>query len=311
MNVVFGAGQVGAPLIERLRSLGRLVRVIRRTRRADEPGEVVTGDAMDARFCERACEGATTVFHCLNADYSAKAWATTLPVMQANLIAAAGKAGAGLVVLDNLYALGRPAGVITEDSPVAPSSEKGRVRARLSQALFDAHRAGRVRAIAGRAAHFFGPGVRQSQLGDRFYERALSGRSAQLFGDPNAQHTFSYAPDVAAALVSLSTAAADAWGQAHLLPVMPAMPTRAFVEKLLARLGSSAAIQPISRLQMRLFSLFAPPVRELIEMNYEWEHDYVVDDSAARARFGFSMTSLDDALIATAAWARHTFSLAA
>lgn len=311
MNVVFGAGQIGAPLIERLRSLRRQVRVIRRSTPATAEGEVMSGDAMDPRFCERACEGATTVFHCLNADYSAKAWATILPVMQENLIVAAGKAGARLVVLDNLYALGKPTGPITEETPVAPTSEKGRIRAQLSQALFEAHRAGRVHAIAGRASHYFGPGVTQSQLGDRFYQRALSGRSAQLFGNPEALHTFSYAPDVAAALVTLSTAEPAEWGRAHLLPVTQALPTRRLVEKLLLAMGSRSTIQPISRLQMRLFSLFAPAVRELVEMNYEWEHDFVVDDARSRARLGFSSTPLEDALVTTAAWARRTFSRAA
>lgn len=312
MHVVFGAGQVGSPLVEALRSRGLPVRVVRRSAGAVAAGvERFTGDATDRDTCVRACAGATVVYHCVGAPYSTKVWRELLPRLQANLVHAAGSAGARLVVLDNLYALGRPPAAIDERSPVAPISEKGRIRAELSAALLDAHLKGQVKTVIGRAAHFFGPGVTQSQLGEHFFSRVSAGKSAMVFGDPDARHCFSYAPDVAEGLAHLGTADDSVTGLAHVLPVMPATPVRVLIQALLDRLGSRAPIERISPLMMRLFGVFAPPVRELIEMNYEWQSDYVVDDSRFRARFDFRGTPLDEALAATASWARHTFTRAA
>src|SRR5918996_450653 len=70
------------------------------------PGaEVIPGDATDPAFCARAAAGAATVYHCMNPPYDARIWAELLPRWMDNLIAAAGRAGARLVALDNVYML--------------------------------------------------------------------------------------------------------------------------------------------------------------------------------------------------------------
>lgn len=308
MYVVFGAGQIGAPLIEALTARGESVRVVQRSAKpSSKQVERMTGDATDAAFCRQACNGAKVVFHCMNAPYSAVGWAARLPVLQKNLIEATGAAGAKLVVLENLYPLGHSGAVLNDESPIAPLSEKGRIRARLNEALFAAHRAGQVEVIAGRAAHYFGPGVIESIIGTRFYTRVLNGKSAQLFGNLDSLHCFSYAPDVARGLLSLADADARWSGRAHMLPVTPAMPTREFATQLITALGSNSRIDRVSKLMMQMMGLFAPIMKELLEMHYEWESDYVIDDSAARSRFKYQTTSLSDAFDATARWAKASF----
>jgi nucleoside-diphosphate-sugar epimerase len=243
----------------------------------------------------------------LNAPYSARAWATLLPRLQDNLVEAAARAEARLVVLENLYMLGAPSGAIDETTPVRPCSRKGEIRARMSEALWSAHRAGRVRAVAGRASHLFGPGVEQSQVGAHLFARVLSGRSARLVGDPARLHSFAYAPDVARGLAALGEAD-DAWlGRAHVLPVMPAMANGAFHAALFDALGVAPRIDRIGPLAMRLVGLFVPVLRESVEMRYEFDADYVVDDRAFRAAFDARTTPLDEALRETARWARSRF----
>ena len=160
LHVVFGAGQVGRPLSEHLVIAGKRVRIAKRTR-SDVPAncEVVLGDAADASFCVDAASGATTIYHCINPPYSTRVWAELIPRYMDNLIAAAGRAGARLVTLDNLYMLGRPQGRPLDDqTPMNPCSRKGEIRARAAERLFDAHRRGEVMATSGRASEFYGPG---------------------------------------------------------------------------------------------------------------------------------------------------------
>src|SRR5262249_46215752 len=146
LHVIFGAGQVGHPLARLLLSRNLRVRIAKRSpAQVPEGCEVALGDAGDPRFCIEAARGATTVYHCMNPPYSTRLWAELVPRYMQNLIAAAGKAGARLVVLENVYMLGRPRGrPFNEDSPLDPFSRKGAIRARAAALLFEAHRKGDV-----------------------------------------------------------------------------------------------------------------------------------------------------------------------
>ena len=109
LHVVFGAGQVGFPLAERLLAAGNRVRIAKRSSGHVPTGcEVVLGDAADRTFCVNAAAGATTIYHCMNPPYDTRTWADLVPRYMENLIQASAETCARLVVLDNLYMLGRP-----------------------------------------------------------------------------------------------------------------------------------------------------------------------------------------------------------
>jgi len=307
VHVVFGAGQIGPLLAGILRAKGKAVRVVRKSAGpVPVPGaEVVRGDALDPAFCAEAARGAEVVYHCMNTPYFADVWAETLPRLQANLVAAAGRAGARLVVLDNLYGYGRTRGrPMREDTPQDPCSRKGAIRAELHDALMAAARRGDVRAAVGRASDFYGPNAGNSMLGERLLRQLLGGKAAQVFGDPDAVHTYHFSRDVAGGLATLGQdAGADGlW----MLPCAPAVTTREMVRLLGGALG-----QPrprISRLPGWMLSavgLFVPLLREVKEMVYQFEEPYVVDDARFRARFGLSGTALEVGAQETAAWARE------
>src|SRR5262249_52017274 len=129
--------------------------------------------------CMTAASGATTLYHCMNPPYSARVWAELVPRYMENLIAASAETRARLVVLNNLYMLGRPRGrSLNEDTPMNPSSRKGGIRARAAERLFEAHGRGTIVATEGRASDFYGPGGTQTGLGDFFWPRVLSGKTA-------------------------------------------------------------------------------------------------------------------------------------
>jgi nucleoside-diphosphate-sugar epimerase len=307
LHVVFGAGQIGPLLAERLRADGNRVRVVRRT--AVPVGlsgvEVLHGDALDAAFAAEAARGAAAVYHCINAPYFARVWAETLPPIQENLVAAAGRAGARLVVLDNLYVYGRTGGVsMNEETAPAPCSRKGEVRARLNDELVAAARRGDVRVAIGRASDFFGPGAwAGSHLGERFWPSVLAGGAATLLFDPDQRHTWHYGPDVAAGLAALGQdpGADGLW----MLPCAPAVTTRQLVGRFAGALGREVRVRRVPRLALRAVGLVSPLLRELNEMAYQWQEPFVVDDARFRARFGDLATPLDTAARETVAYARE------
>jgi nucleoside-diphosphate-sugar epimerase len=309
LHVVFGAGQIGPLLARRLADAGHAVRLVRRGAHAGDLGgiEPVRADAADAAAVAEAVRGAGVVYHCMNpSTYSAEAWARELPPLQENLVAAAGRAGARLVVLENLYAIGRTGGrPMTEDSPSNPCSRKGEIRARLREALLAASRRGDTRVAVGRASDFFGPGGHGTYFADRFWRPALAGRKVAFPANPDTLHTYHFIPDVAAGLaaIGLDTAAEGTF----MLPCLPAVTSRGMAARFAAALGRPIALFRMPPLAMRLAGLFVPIVRELEEMSYQWEEPFVVDDARFRARFGDLATPADAAARATHAWAVATW----
>ncbi|MDP1773014.1 MAG: NAD-dependent epimerase/dehydratase family protein [Methylobacter sp.] len=309
LHVVFGAGQVGAILADILLSSGKRVRMVKRSQGIFPAGiELMLGDATDATFCHRACMDATAVYHCMNPEYSAKAWAETLPRYTDNLIAAAGGIGARLVVLDNLYMLGRTAGKpMNENTPSNPCSKKGEIRARLAERLFDAHRQGTVRTVCGRAADFYGPRGKLTFFGDFFWKSVLSGKAAISPVNPNVIHTYHYIPDVAQGLAALGCADESALGQVWMLPCQPAVTTRELAARFQPYLGQSIQMKAMPRWLLKSLGLFVPMIGELAEMAYQWDESFVVDDCRFRAHFDVCPVAVEEAARATVDWARMTY----
>jgi nucleoside-diphosphate-sugar epimerase len=309
LHVLFGAGQVGQVLARLLLDDGKRVRIAKRSRAPVIAGvDLVLGDASDRTFCVEAAQGASTVYHCMNPPYDARVWADLVPRYMDNLIAAAARAGARLVVLDNVYMLGRPAGrPVDEQTPSNPCSRKGEIRARAAERLFEAHRRGEVRATSGRASDYYGPGGTLTHLGDQFWRPALAGKTARVLVNPDMVHTYHYIPDVAAGLAVLGTAGDDAYGQPWMLPCAPAETMRALVARLSRKLGREMRLASVPRGVVKAIGLFVPLVREVDEMLYQWDEPFVTNDTRFRKRFQQEPVDVERAAADTVAWARQHY----
>ncbi len=301
-HVVFGTGQVGHHLVEQLVAAGHDVVAVNRNGRGTLPGAtVVAGDAADPAFTIRVCEGADVVYFCLNAMRYDR-WSEEFPPLQQGVLAGAASAGARLVVLDNLYAYGPPQGrPLVETMPADPTSAKSATRAAMTEEVLVAHGAGRVEVVIGRASDYFGPGAMRSALGETVFGPALVGRTAQVMGDPAQPHSYSYTPDVAAALITLGTAP-GATGQVWHLPVAEARTIREVVTRVYELAHHQPRLLAAGRSTLRVIGLFRPEMREYLHTLYQFTGPWVVDDGKFRAEFGTLATPLDDALAITLAW---------
>jgi nucleoside-diphosphate-sugar epimerase len=308
IHVVFGAGQTGTYLAERLLAAGKQVRVVRRSvGPVAEGAERIPGDATDRDLCVRAADGAAAVYHCMNPGYDTDLWARVVPTLMENLIAAAGATGARLVVLDNLYMYGKPSGPITPDTPFNPESRKGEIRAQASDMLAEAERRGDVRAAVARASDFFGPGGHGTHFADRFWKPALAGKTVSTLFDPDATHSYNYIPDVAAGLAALGLAEDDVLGKTWMLPACEATTAREMAQHFSTALGREIRLAKTPRIVVKGLGLFMPIVKEIDEMLHQWEVPFGIDDRPPRERFGMEPTPMDEAARETVAWAKEEY----
>jgi nucleoside-diphosphate-sugar epimerase len=301
---VFGTGQVGHAVVDRLVALGLTVRAVSQR----HPGTLAPGvewraaDLTDTDAAIEAAEDAAVIYQCLNAPYTK--WPEAFPPLQRGVLAAAEHAGAMLVTLENVYGYGPTAGrAMTEDLPLAATTVKGGVRAAMTRELLDASESGRVRIAIGRAADFFGAGVVESTLGKRVFANALAGKRADFIGNPDLAHTYSYVPDIASGLVTLGTDDRSV-GQVWHLPGPETGTTRQLIELISREVGHRVGIRSVPQLVVRVLGLVSPMMRGLAEMSYEFDESFVLDTTKFTATFGAAVTPLATAVSDTIAWYR-------
>ena len=259
-------------------------------------------DATDLDAAADAAKGASVVYQCLNAPYTR--WPELFPPLQRGALAAAERADALLVTLENVYAYGPIGGKpMTEDLPLAATTSKGRTRAAMTAELLAAAAAGRVRIAIGRASDFFGAGATESTLGERVFGKAVAGKRADFIGNPSLPHTYSYVPDIAAGLATLGTDE-RAVGQVWHLPGPETVTTRAVLDLVAAEVGHPVAVRSVPPLALRAMGLVSPLMRGLAEMAYEFEEPFILDTAKFESAFGTGATSLATAVTNTVAWYR-------
>ncbi|WP_432956767.1 NAD-dependent epimerase/dehydratase family protein [Micromonospora haikouensis] len=304
LHVIVGAGPVGTATAHLLAAAGERVRVV--TRRGTGPEhpavERVAADAADPDRLAALADGAVALYNCANPAYHR--WPTDWPPLAAALLTAAGRAGAVLATVGNLYGYGPVDGPMTEDTPTVAGGTKGQVRNRMWAEALAAHRAGRVRVTEVRGSDYLGVGALSLPM--MLLPPVLDGRRAVLPVDFDAPHTWTYVDDVARTLVR---AAADerAWGRAWHVPSPPAVSARELAVRTAALAGAPAP--RLTRLPypaLWLGGLANPFARELRETAYQFDRPFLMDSTAATETLGIEPTPLGSALAQTVAALRAT-----
>jgi nucleoside-diphosphate-sugar epimerase len=305
LDVVFGAGQVGRALVANLAGTGRAVRVVSLHRPTGLPDGVDSRvvDVTDDEAAADATKGASVVYQCLNAPYTD--WPTQFPPLQRSVMAAAERSDALLVSLENVYGYGPTGGTpMTELTPLAPTSVKGRTRVAMTQELMSASQAGRIRMAVGRASDFFGAGVTESTLGERVFGNAVAGKRADFIGNPDLPHTYSYVPDIAAGLAVLGNDE-RAVGQVWHLPGPETVTTRAVLDLIAGEVGHPVPVRSVPNFVLRALGLVNPMMRGLAEMSYQFDQPFVLDTTKFESTFGTGGTPMNVAVNETVDWYRN------
>jgi nucleoside-diphosphate-sugar epimerase len=296
-HVIVGAGAIGTATALLLAERGEHVRVIsRRGTGPQHPAiERVAADATDATRLTALATGAVALYNCANPPYHQ--WLTDWPPLAAALLAAAERSGAVLASMGNLYGYGPVSGPITQQTPLAATHPKLRLRAQMWADMLAAHQAGRIRATEVRASDYIeANGLLSFGLG----KALLAGKRAYVPAPLDVPHSWTSISDCARAL---ATVAADerAHGQAWLVPTGPALTVRQLAGQFAEVNGAPAAkVTAIPYPVMWVTGLVSPMVKELRTTRYQFARPFVIDSSSTTDAFGLKPSPMAEALRAAA-----------
>ena len=288
MQTILGAnGTIGNELSKHLPNYTKEVRQVgRNPKKVNASDQTVAADLLDYSQTELAVAGSDVVYLTAGLKYDTKVWQVQWPKVVGNTIDACKKHNAKLVFFDNVYAYGHVVGRMTEETPFNPNSRKGEVRAKIATMLLEEIRSKNITGMIVRSADFYGPNVSQSITHPTVTERLKNGKSARWIGDPNAIHSFTYTPDAGKSLAVLGNAP-HAYNQTwHALTSKEKITGQEYVKLACKSLGRPYnSLANLSKFNVRLLGIFIPVLRELVEMMYQFENDYIFDSSKIEDSF--------------------------
>ncbi len=300
MQTILGAGgSIGRELAAELTRYSTRIRLVSRNpKKINETDELLAADLLDTGAVEEAVKGSEVVYLVAGLQYRTKTWQEQWPVIMQNVINACISHKSKLVFFDNIYMYDPSRiGHMTEETPVNPSSNKGKVRAEILQQLMKTIESGQLTGMVVRAADFYGPGAATSMLMETVYKNLSKGKKAFWIGSPEAIHSYTFTPDAAKATALLGNTP-SAYNQVWHLPTDPQkLKGKDFVALFEKNLGTSLGYRTISKTIISFMGIFNSMMRELKEMMYQFETDYYFDSSKFNHAFpGFNTTTYEEGI---------------
>lgn len=298
-TILGSGGAVGTHLAKELRTFTDSVRLVSRKPAAVHPDdELLALDLTNEDAIDTAVKGSSVVYVTIGFPYNIKVWQKNWPSFINHVIQSCLRHEAKLVFFDNIYMYDVDGlNLMTESSAINPPSKKGKVRAEVLRLIKEAEQHHGLSAVIARSADFYGPGIEGSSLFTEMILNPLSeGKKASWMGDASTLHSFTYTPDAAKATAILGNSE-EAFRETWHLPTASPLTGKEWIELTASLFGSQPKYRSVSKGMLRLLGLFIPVMREMPEMFYQYDRDYVFDSSKFERTFDMKPTPAQKAIL--------------
>ncbi len=297
MQTIIGSGGgIGTILAKELLVYTDRIRLVsRHPTKINESDELFAADVTDPVQLDKAVEGSNIVYVTVGFEYKKKVWEKTWPPFIRSVIDSCIRHNAWLVFFDNVYLYDKNyIGHMTEETPVRPSSRKGKVREKIVGMIMEEVKLGKLKALIARSADFIG--LSNSVLVELVPKNLQKGKKAMWFANLDKVHTCTFVPDAARATAILGNTP-EAFGQTWHLPTDNTKLTgKQWVELFAKELDVKPSVQVLPIWMMGISGLFVPVLREFKEMAYQYDRDYFFDSSKFSRKFGYKAVSPGEAI---------------
>jgi nucleoside-diphosphate-sugar epimerase len=294
MQTILGSGgAIGIELAKALKDYTSQIRLVSRNpKKVNETDQLMAADLLKENEVRAAIKGSSIVYVTVGFPYNLKIWKKNWPKFIKYVIAACKEEKCKLVFFDNIYMYdSNLLDVITEETPINPTSKKGKLRKEIAQMIMEAVDKGEITALIARSADFYGPSIQNtSVLTETVFNPLYNGKKANWMSSVKYKHSFTYTPDAGKATALLGNTDA-AYNQVWHLPTAANPPTgKEWIDLISNELGTKSKYQAAPKFLVQIMGLFVPLLKEMPEMMYQYDRDYDFNSSKFESRFDFIPT---------------------
>jgi nucleoside-diphosphate-sugar epimerase len=223
-----------------------------------------------------------------------------------NLIEGAKLNHSNVIFPGNVYGYGKFQKIpVTESHPLLAETKKGKIRNQIEILLRESFERGDIGLLIPKFSNFYGPNVTNDLFGAMF-QNALKNKPVRWILNADVPHTFTFIEDAARATMYLVDHNKFDGEVYHISS--GEISARNFISKIFRELGYNCRIRLLTKRQIIFMSLFSSQVREVQELEYEFEEPYIISDRKFREKFPqFSYTPYDEGIKVTLNWFRTWF----
>lgn len=299
MQTILGAGgAIGIELAKALKQFKDDIKLVSRNpKKINDTDFLFSADLTNTEDVKNAINGSQICYLTVGFEYEAKVWKEKWTKIIKDVVEACAENQTKLVFFDNVYAIGeKHIEHITENSPISPSSEKGRVRAWVDEYVIEAVEKGKIEAIIARAPDFFGAIKEKSLLMNLIYDNLSNNKTAQWLCNADVIHTTGYVPDLALGTAILGNSS-KAFNQIWNLPVEQEKITgKDWINIFASKMKQSSNVQILTKADIKEYGKQDLFIAETHEMLYQYDRDYFFDSTKFNKAFGFKPTTNERAV---------------
>ena len=291
-HFIIGPGVIGQEIFSVLQSMNKEVYLCGRSDRNVK--NYIQLDALNKSQVIEKTKSVTHVYITIGLPYNKKLWRNQWPIIVDNIIGASLSNAFKIIFFDNVYAYGRLQNPVTEQHDLLPISQKGLTRKIIDEKLIDTMNHQKIMIV--RSPDFFGPGASNSVCYIGFLESMLKGKQPSFIGSMGKKHSYAYTKDLARAIVKLALEE-DTYNQTWHLPCYQTNSITEILDRYNHEFLGQFTLKVISKKTHRILSVFVPILKELYEMRYQFDNDYILDFTKFSLRFPyFELTNINDAI---------------
>lgn len=300
MQTILGSGgAIGVELAKALNQYTNHIRLVSRNpKKVNSTDELYPADLLNPAALKEAIKGSEIVYSTIGFEYNTGIWQKKWPVFMRTLLDACLENNYKMVFFDNIYMYDQNyMNDIHEETPVNPPSKKGKVRAEIAGMILKEIDAGRLKAMIVRSADFYGPGIQKtSMLTQTVLDPLSKGKKANWMSSVDFKHSFTYTPDAGKATALLGNTN-EAYNQVwHLPTASNPLTGKEWIEAIANEMGVKPKYQVATKFIVRMLGLFIPIMREMPEMMYQYDRDYIFKSDKFENRFDIKPTSYQEGI---------------
>lgn len=291
-QTILGAGgAIGIELAKALAEYTSEIRLVSRNpKKVNQTDALFPADLTKREEVFKAIAGSDITYVAIGFAYKTSVWKENwIPFIQ-NVVDACIQHNSKLVFFDNVYAIGgNNVNHITENSPISPTSKKGEIRAEVDRIILKNVESKKLQAIIARSPDFFGGTAKQtSVMMNLVYDNLIKDKKAQWFCNAKLVHSMGYVPELARGTAMLGNTP-EAYNKIWNLPTDPNQITgEEWINLFAKELGKDNKFTVLPNWMVKGFGLIVPVMKELAEMNYQYDRDYYFDSSKFNDYFKFT-----------------------